>query len=469
MSYADKRRRIGLIVDHPTRDLPGMVLLGFHLAQHDIETVLIPMYQQGIDVPILDLDALVMNFARPVNLPLARQYHALGTRLFVLDTEGGVLSSEGRASPEAIADYTATSGFSDLLSGYFFWGERLRDAFDRAAVLPTDRLFLTGCPRFDFYTGVLRECSPPKRRGHILINTNFPMANPRFVDGRGDDRAALRELGFSTNYIDELLSENRRIMTAIITLVDDLARDLPETQIVLRPHPFERLETYRSHFSGHGNIVVDGDGPVLEALNGARALVHLNCGTAIEALMSHVAPLAPDWINSDFMRRHVELPTRASHLVGSYAEMLDILRSDAPACDVDLDGLYRRVAHPYFHHNDGRAAERVAAILAQKVDGSGECHRSLRMALNGSHPRPSLWQKVQALAGNLAGTAIVRDVRARSRPSRRAKIFRAQNVQPLIERLSALLGHSGPRVASASHPITGLPLASIVMTPRAKC
>ncbi|ABF53280.1 surface carbohydrate biosynthesis protein [Sphingopyxis alaskensis] len=469
MSYADKRRRIGLIVDHPTRDLPGMVLLGFHLARHDIETALIPMYQQGIDVPLLDLDALVMNFARPVNLPLARQYHALGTKLFVLDTEGGVLSSEGRASPEAIADYTATSGFSDLLSGYFFWGDRLRSAFDKAAVLPTDRLFLTGCPRFDFYTGILRECNPPKRRGHILVNTNFPMANPRFIDGRNDDRAALQELGFDASYVDALLSENRRIMAAMIALVDDLARDLPGNQIVLRPHPFERFETYESHFSGRSNVLVDGEGPVLDALNGARALVHLNCGTAVEALMSDVAPLTPDWINSDFMRRHVELPSRASHSVGSYAEMLDLLRSDVPGRDIDLPGLYRRVAQPYFHLNDGMAAQRVAAILARKVNRAVGNHRSMRIALNGSHLRPSLHQKIQALVGNLAGTAVVRDLRARSKASRKAKIFRARDVQPLLDRLGDLLGHSGSQAASATHPFTGLPLASVIMTPRAAC
>lgn len=456
-----RKPRIGLIVDHPTRDLAGLVLVAHHLVNRGFDAYLVPMYQQGIDVPLLGLDALVINFARPVNLEMVRQYKELGLDVFVLDTEGGVLSNEGRASPSAIANYVKTSGFADLLNGYFFWGSCLKAAFVDAEVLQEDRLFLTGCPRFDYYAGNLREMEPSARTGHVLVNTNYPMANPRFVSGNADDRAALHAIGFADDYIDQLLAENQRIMAEIVALVDRLATDLPEQEFVVRPHPFEDEHYYRRRFADSPNIVVDGDGPVLGALRGAKVLVHLNCGTAIEALMSDVPPIAPDWLNSAFMRSHVELPTRASIGVESYSELIVLLR-EPEQLRGDLQQLYCKIAEPYFHFNDGRSAERVADQLLASVRARPTADkRSFAVALRGSHPRPTLSQLIQGLFGNFVGSAAVRDLRARRSVARRGKAFGHREVQIMLDRLSTVLGGAAAMATPARHPLTRLPLASI--------
>jgi hypothetical protein len=64
--------RIGYIVDHPKRDLSGGIMFARALAQRGVETALIPLYEQGHDVPLLGLDGLVVNYARRVNLELVR-------------------------------------------------------------------------------------------------------------------------------------------------------------------------------------------------------------------------------------------------------------------------------------------------------------------------------------------------------------------------------------------------------------
>jgi surface carbohydrate biosynthesis protein len=440
-----------------------MILLGLELASRDVETALIPLYEQGMDVPLLGLDALVMNFARPANLPLAREYFRLGLPLYVLDTEGGVLSEKGRSSPEAIAASVRDSGFGELLKGYFFWGEALRDAFRLARVLPLERLHLTGCPRFDYYTPAWADLRPPARRKHILVNTNFSVANPRFAGGASSDRAALREVGMEDDYIDRLQEQNRRLMSDMIELTVRLARDLPERHFVVRPHPFERQEAYRDALSGHANVEVDGEGPVLDALRGAHALLHCNCGTAVEALMLGLPPLTPDWLNTDFMRSHAPLPSKASRRVGSYEEMRDLLASPDPAAGLPLRQIYADAVQPYFHRNDGRAAERVAEVLGtQCSDGP---RRSAATSLRGSYETPRASQRLQALTANMVGSALVRDLRARLAPARAQKRFRADQVRRDIALLAAQRGLPAPAVRQAPHPLSRLPLSTVLIAP----
>ena len=129
--------RIGWVVDHPKRDLAGSVLAAYQLASRGASVAIIPMYEQGVDVPRLGLDTLVANYARAANLDLMRSFAAAGLALYVLDTEGGVLAAKGGNSPPAMAAYVRGSGYADILSGYFFWGDRLHAAFnDNQAMRP---------------------------------------------------------------------------------------------------------------------------------------------------------------------------------------------------------------------------------------------------------------------------------------------------------------------------------------------
>ena len=173
--------RIGWVVDHPKRDLAGSVLAAYQLASRGASVAIVPMYEQGVDVPRLGLDTLVVNYARDANLDLMRSFAKAGLALYVLDTEGGVLAEKGGNSPPAMAAYVRNSGYADILSGYFFWGGRLHAAFNDNKTMPSGQLHLTGCPRFDFAAPRWRTLLDGERRGYLLVNANFPLVNSRFV------------------------------------------------------------------------------------------------------------------------------------------------------------------------------------------------------------------------------------------------------------------------------------------------
>jgi len=460
--------RIGYVVDHPKRDLPGGVMVAHALATRGVETVLIPLYEQAVDVPLLALDALVVNFARPANLELVRAYSAMGIPVWVIDTEGGVLADDGANTPDRLAAYIRESGFAELLAGYFFWGSTLHEAFVQGSGMPADRLHLSGCPRFDYAAPRWRSLLEYDRDDYVLVNANFPLVNPLFAKSPEAEVGSLVAAGWDRPYVEQLLSESRQILRNYLDTVLRLALRFPQTPFLVRPHPFENDALYRREFAAAPNVVVEGRGSVLNVIHHARGVLHLNCGTAIESLLLDKLPLSMDFLNTPFMSRHSSLPSRVSQGVATEAQLERFL-DDLPAAtrDFDFEGRHRALVRPWFHANDGAAADRIAeALLAALRAGPGRKPRSsVLRSLASSRPNPRAGQRAQALAANVAGSRWTASLRDRLQPTRRAKRLEPDLVRKL---LGAICRHERIDcwpVGHARHPLTRLPLASIRIGP----
>jgi surface carbohydrate biosynthesis protein len=458
-------KRIGFIVDHPKRDLPGAIILAHALGRLGIETALVPLYDQAVDVPLLGLDALVVNYARPVNLELVRGYRASGLPVWVIDTEGGVLADDGANSPDRLAAYIRESGYAQLLEGYFFWGSTLHEAFQRHSAMPHDRLHLTGCPRFDFTANRWRSLLDFHRDGYVLVNMNFPLVNPLFAKSTEAERDTLVAAGWNAEYVDRLIADSRKILAGFVNLVQHLSQRHSALQFLVRPHPFENSEHYRNAFAGITNVVVDGQGSVLNVIQHSRCVLHVNCGTSVESVMLDKLPLSLDFLNTENMVSHSSLPSRVSMPVRSVDELNELL-ADLPAASARFD--YRRrydeFIRPWFHLNDGDAAFRIAARLAASTSVR-EGRVSVQRSMASSRIRQSLLQRLQAIAGNILGSFAVSLLRARFVQQRRAKRLDAVFIGKLLCQISAIESTSRCCATRARHPVTGLPLSSLIVFP----
>ena len=85
---------------------------------------------------------------------------------------------------------------ADILSGYFFWGSRLHEAFNDDGTMKPEQLHLTGCPRFDFAAPRWRTLLDGEQRGYLLVNANFPLVNSRFSSKPGDERETMIRAGW---------------------------------------------------------------------------------------------------------------------------------------------------------------------------------------------------------------------------------------------------------------------------------
>lgn len=455
--------RIGWVVDHPKRDLAGSVLAAYQLALRGASVALIPMYEQGVDVPRLGLDTLVANYARAANLDLMRAFAKAGLALYVLDTEGGILADKGGNSPPALAAHIRDMGYSTILSGYFLWGSRVYEAFKAGGTLKPEQLHPTGCPRFDFAAPRWRSLLDGEQRGYLLVNANFPLVNSRFASRPDDERQAMIRFGFDAAYIDRLLTDLKQVFKHYLVDIGRLAAARPDRQILVRPHPFEREEAYREALGRHANVVIDGTGSVLDRIQNAAAIIHLNCGTAIEAVLLGKLPIQLEHLNTPATAGHALLPARVSRPTESFEELLAMVDDiDAETRKFDFAGVHAAEIHPFFHHNDGRAAERVADVLVGINDRRAP-FVSLSSVVRGTRPNPSFGQLAKGAASLLLGSAATERLRTRFNPARREKRIEPSDVRRLLEQI-AIHDKCDPSLFSVQRARcvkTGLPLATV--------
>ncbi|MGH6948861.1 MAG: surface carbohydrate biosynthesis protein [Kiloniellales bacterium] len=467
---ASRRPRIGLIVDHPRRDLAGLCLVAHRLLARGLEPILVPMYQQGIDVPLLGLDLVVVNYARANNRALLQTYAGLGLPVFVLDTEGGVLSEDGFDSPDVWAKSARDSGLGALVSRYLFWGERTRDAFVANRALTAEAAQVTGSPRFDF-------CAPPWRRAldwaerdYVLINTNFSSVNPLLTASAEQERQIFVEVGMEGAYADRLIEATSQAFARYLAAIEQTISANPELSFIIRPHPFEGRALYESRFGRYANVRVRAEGNVLNAIANARCVLHLNCGTAVEANLLGKVPIQLEPINDEILSRHTPLPRQISYNPSSLEDVGHALAHiDEIEAGFDFEGNLESRIRPFFGPLDGRAAERVADAIAGylKENAIGESPRvSLAAALRSGQPAPSLPQRLQGIVGTVAGSRAVAALRRLGSREKSSKRFTVAEVEAETAAIRQCDPASRPvAVRQARHPTTAASLESVALTP----
>jgi surface carbohydrate biosynthesis protein len=427
-----------LIVDNPLRDLEGLVLLGRQLAAKGATATLVPMYEQGFDVPALRPDLVLVNYTRPNNADLIKSYKRAEILVGVLDTEG-----IGGKNPDQFAEMVKSVGCTDLVDLYCVWGQAQHAAFLRHGTVPAGLLHATGCPRYDF-------CAPPWRAalpkpsiepGYVLINTNFPVANPRFSRSSSEEENAMVQAGFSREFARQFIIDAGNAYRSVLQTSTRLAKHFADVQFVLRPHPFENISSYDA-LAELPNFHVRQDGTSLEWISGARLLVHQNCSTAIEATMLKVEPLSMEWFNTPSLR--LDAATRVSRGAGSEADLIELVRQGLegrlPPVARETEQFRQQVIGDLFTAVDGANASRVTVAV---LDAIAAARGGKRKA--STLERPSLRgvaaDAVRRALGYKASSALRRSYSTPENECRRlGKAFAPEMVNSVLRRICAAAG-----------------------------
>lgn len=453
--------KVAIVVDNPRRDLHGLVLLAYQFAKRGATVFLVPMYQQGYDLPLLAPDLVVLNYARESNRGLLESYRDMGVRVAVLDTEGGVLSESGFDSPNNWAASFRNTGLANLVDDYCFWGQAVYDAFRQYSGKDEASLVITGCPRYD-------TCNPPwsslltfPRSDFILVNTNFSAINPAYTRSAVDEQRLFCEQGWDAGYVQDLFAELHKVLPSYLDAIEAIARAFPGRQVQIRPHPFENEALYRERFVDIPNVIVDGKGDIFNAIHGAECIVHLNCGSSVDAARMGKTPISMEFLNTEVMRRHAPLPSRVSCHAASLDDLLGLVGgSSLRASRYDLSKV-RREIEPWYHLSDGRAAERVADFLlsrGRKTKRGGR--RSLAAVFRGGRIRPSLRQYLLGGLSLFAGSYVASMAVERLESARRGKHIDHAAVRELISLYSKLVGGPELQVDRLRSPLARQALAS---------
>jgi hypothetical protein len=236
---------------------------------------------------------------------------------------------------------------------------------------------------------------------------------------------------------------------------------LPDVNFVLRPHPFEDVSFYTDHLPALPNLETNGNGDVLTVLINSRCLLHLNCATAVEAVMLNRLPVSLEYLNTPTLLNHAPLPSQVSKHASSYEHALNLLRNVSKWTDeFDFTQRYDEFIYPSFYKNDGGAADRIAEILYERVEKRGQ-KRSLLHAVRASRNEPGAAHYVQGLVANISGSLAYSCLRSLVNPKRRDKSIDVGLTYAALRTLCEVEGRPVPTVRRVLHPLTGLPLASI--------
>ncbi|WP_454626233.1 surface carbohydrate biosynthesis protein [Bradyrhizobium cenepequi] len=424
-----------LIVDNPLRDLEGLVLLGRHLAIKGTRVTLVPMYEQGFDVPALRPDLVLMNYTRPNNADLIRSYKRAGILVGVLDTEG-----IGGKNADHFAELVKNTGCTDILDLYCVWGHAQHAAFLKEKTAAERIVYTTGCPRFDFcatpWRAALRTPSIPS--GYVLINTNFPTANPRFSTGSAHEEDAIVKVGLTRDFARQFIADAGRACHAMLNMSISLAKHFADVQFVLRPHPFENIRFYDA-FAELPNARVIQEGTSLEWINGARLLIHQNCSTAIEAAMLNVEPLSVEWFNTPALR--LEAPTAVSRGAGSEADLIELVKQGLdgrlPPVTAQIEQARQEIIRDLYAAVDGASSSRVTDVVLRTIMTARQGERIAAVV-----PRPSargiVAGAVRRTLGHKASSALRRGYGAAEDEQRRVgKAFTPDMVNLVLRRIDA--------------------------------
>ena len=439
-----------LIVDNPLRDLEGLVLLGRQLAARGATATLVPMYEQGFDVPALRPDLVLVNYTRPNNADLIKSYKRAGILVGVLDTEG-----IGGKNPDQFAEMVKSVGCTDLVDLYCVWGQAQHAAFLRHGTVPAAQLHATGCPRYDFCADPWRAALPKPsiEPGYVLINTNFPVVNPRFSDSSSDEEDAMVQAGFSRDFARQFVADAGNAYRSVLDTSTRLAKHFKDVEFVLRPHPFENISSY-DVLAELPNFHVRQDGTSLEWISGARLLIHQNCSTAIEATMLKVEPLSMEWFNTPSLR--LEAATRVSRGAGSESDLIELVQQGLdgrlPQVTPETTQFRRHIIGDLFTAIDGANSSRVTLAVLGAIAGARGGKRGTG-AVSQPSARGVAAEAVRRALGHKASSALRRSFGgAESERRRLGKAFAPEMVNSVLGRICAASEDGRVFVAQ---PVTG--------------
>ena len=318
---------------------------------------------RGLELWNIAPDYILFNYIRVNNENLIKSAQSFGIKTGVLDNEGGIVDLETLNS-----DFLGRNEETrNNITHFFTWGTVLASEFKKNKYFPEKSLYVTGTPRYDFYTAPYNQIGnkPQKEfKKYILFNSNFPMANPQFQTVEQEVEMLVKKFGFIEEEMWNAVAITKAGLTKMIELVIHLSVNFKNINFIYRPHPFEKLETYQHHFKDYPNIFLKQEGTVDQWILGAKAVVQRSCSTAIESAISKIPSFSPRFVPtcseylvaeqvSDPCYSFEELQKKITAVLeGKYSpprEILNNLKINIPK---------------WFYKIDGKAHERIAKIIS---------------------------------------------------------------------------------------------------------
>lgn len=363
--------RIAISITNVFRDLSGALLLISELCRRGATCYLVLKSKESkLEFLSLAPDFVLLPHLRRNRAEFLNELLDCGIQVGVLDAEGGVLSSFDWYGEALVSD----KSLRERVSCFCLWGPKLAQHAIAQGWYEESQVYVTGAPRFDFYTAPWLDvalpdapCAKEFKKPLILINGRFSWANPARRTPQIAAEGVMKLRGYSPERTQEMLACQQRGMQALVELTNTIAARFPQITFVYRPHPFERLETYHDllDLEKLPNLRLERQGEIQNWLRMADGVIQRGCTTAIEAGMLGIPAFSPDWIET---AEPIEIVEEVSVHCANLAELeahLTALQSNCFEIPSSIVDAHQQVVTDWFHKIDGQAYRRVAAAIEE--------------------------------------------------------------------------------------------------------
>ena len=291
--------RLYLLVEEASREFESRLLIASAALERGFEVVIAPQWAVWENLRNLKPGIMVFKGTNRAQSLRMRQAKVAGFLVAAIDEEPFGISD--RVEILKMWDSQTAESCDLLLAQGAFQARCIASRHPGAA----DWIRVTGNPRSDLlearFSAAIRDEAAELRKtwgDFILFNTNFGAVNPR----RGDSISFL-EISQRVGAVDPRkpadldyhlarLRWEKNNLAAVLKVIGELvSRGFP-WRIVVRPHPAENIEHWKTGLADVPGIAVVREGDHRAWGLAARLLVHSSSTTGLEAFLLGSAPLS---------------------------------------------------------------------------------------------------------------------------------------------------------------------------------
>ena len=238
------------------------------------------------------------------------------------------------------------------------WGSFQKEHYQNETKALPENIVVTGNPRFslltDKYKSIYQERVgelKAKYKNFILIPTAFGLFNNLL--GHNDSFSKRRLFSNKYNveeYVRQLdeWSYSGKTFCEFIKMISHISHEFQDLNIVVRPHPSEKMDIYHSALSNFDNVFVVYSGEVQQWILASKILIHDGCTTALESYIANtpVINFQPfnDVKSNTFLTSSVSIKTDTIEGVSSLIKEIingksknEVIKNDAKNLLVNLN------------------------------------------------------------------------------------------------------------------------------------
>lgn len=249
-----------------------------------------------------------------------------GSKITSIDEEGGLIDHG--------YDYFAKLRYNEQSieqsSAIFAWGPEDAQTLKKTYPHYSQKIHMTGSPRADlwqpYFASYWKNNNKEFNKPFLLVSSNMGVLNMKpfhetykFLKERGTFE---RDPKFLKNSFAKM-GEEYQMVYYFFKAIKYLANNNNRYNIILRPHPTENIEIWKSFLEDVQNVKVIREDSISSWLNNAFAIMHNSCTTALEATLSRKPVITYIPFQGNYAR---ELANDLGHRVETLEELSDTIK-----------------------------------------------------------------------------------------------------------------------------------------------